>query len=72
MNWLGLNLNDEKLRAIVDVFTMVIARLLTGNFYSAYNTFTKKHIIFLKRYHTNYEMRKYYTFSIISKIIAQN
>ena len=42
MNWLGLNLNNEKLRAIVDVFSMVIARLLTGIFYSAKNTFAKK------------------------------
>ena len=42
MNWLSLNLTDEKLRAIVDVFAMVIARLLTEIFYSANNTFAKK------------------------------
>ena len=44
MNWLGLNLNDEKLRAIVEVFAMEIASLLTGIFYFANNTFDKKHI----------------------------
>ena len=42
MIWLGLNLNDEKLRAIVDVFAMMIACLLTGIFYSANNIFDKK------------------------------
>ena len=47
MNWLGLNLNDEKLQAILDVFTMVIASLLTGIFYSANNTFDKNILIFL-------------------------
>ena len=41
MIWLGLNLNDEKPRAIVDVFA-IIACLLTGIFYSANNIFDKK------------------------------
>ena len=72
MNWLGLNLNYKILRAIVDVFTMVIDRLLTGVFYFANNTFDKSTLIFFKRYHTNYEMRKYYTLSIVSNYITQN
>ena len=46
MNWLGLNLNYKKLRVIVDVFAMVIARLLTGIFNSVNNTFDKNTLIF--------------------------